>query len=90
MGEALTDFIKNAGLGTLLHFSVTGILFLVSLGFLLSARTRHQMWWFLGIGILPALSGILAMYSRIEFWTPEGVRSARLGLKPSPPVDGKR
>jgi hypothetical protein len=62
MGEALTDFIKNAGLVTLLHFSVTGILFLVSLGFLLSAPTRRQMSWFLGIGILPALSGILAMY----------------------------
>src|SRR5438132_1047821 len=62
MAEALTNFIKNAGLITILHLLITAILVLVSLAFFVSARTRTSMLWFLLIGILPALSGILTMY----------------------------
>ena len=62
MGETLTDFVKNAGFFTLLHFFLTAILIFVGISFFLFARARRAMWWFLGIGLGPALSGILTMY----------------------------
>jgi hypothetical protein len=60
--NVVTDFIKDAGLFTLLHLLVTAILVVAGIGLFLFARTRKAMWWFLGIGILPGLSGILIMY----------------------------
>src|SRR5437016_5324661 len=61
MGESLTDFVKQAGLFTLLHFFTTAILLLISIAFFIFARSKRAMWWFLGIGVLPVVSGILAM-----------------------------
>lgn len=62
--EALTDFIKNAGLFTLLHLLITVILVLIALCLCFFARKQPVIWrWFL-IGIVPAVSGILLWYLR--------------------------
>jgi hypothetical protein len=69
MSEAVTDFIKHAGLSTVAHLllAVISILFGVALFFL--ARTRRAMSFFFVVGILPAVSGILAMYSTNKYST---------------------
>jgi uncharacterized membrane protein len=62
--DALSDFIKNAGLFTLLHLLVTAILILIAIVLSFSARARSTKWWWLVIGIVPAVSGILLWYLR--------------------------
>jgi hypothetical protein len=62
--ESLTDFIKNAGLFTLLHLFMTGIFILAAIVLFFSASTRSAMWAWRGIGIVPAVSGILLWYLR--------------------------
>jgi len=59
MRESLTDFIKDAGLFTVLHFSITTIVLVVGLAMML-VRSRVSGTWFLVIGFIAALSGILA------------------------------
>jgi len=62
MGETLTEFVKQAGLFTVLHFFITKVLILIGIAFFIFGQSKTAMWWFLGIGILPVLSGILTMY----------------------------
>ncbi|HEX6188177.1 MAG TPA: hypothetical protein VFZ40_08845 [Pyrinomonadaceae bacterium] len=62
--EALSDFIKNAGVFTLLHLLITVILVLVAICLCFFARKRPAMWRWLGIGLVPAVSGILLWYLR--------------------------
>lgn len=61
MREALTDFIGNAGLFTVLHVLITSLVLVVGLALIL-VRSRVGGIWFLVIGFIPALSGILAWY----------------------------
>ena|ERR1041385_2311308 len=61
MREALTDFIKNAGLFTVLHFLITTLVLVVGFALLLG-RTRVGGICFLVIGSIAAVSGILAWY----------------------------
>jgi hypothetical protein len=87
MVEALTDFIKNAGLFTLLHFLITAILIFVGIALFAFARTRRAMMWFLIIGILPVVSGILTMFLKNRILdsgigmfgrlSPEGIAAGR-------------
>ena len=60
MGEALTDFIKNASLFTVLHLFISIVVLLVGFVVTILTRSRAGGTWFLLIGIIPALSGILA------------------------------
>jgi hypothetical protein len=62
MHVILIDFIKNAGLVTLFHLCITTIVLIGGVSFFLLARTRNAMRWFLLIGILPLLSGILTLF----------------------------
>jgi hypothetical protein len=61
MREALTDFIKNASLFTVLHFFITTLVLVVGVALML-VRGRVGGIWFLVIGFIAALSGILAWY----------------------------
>ena len=61
MRESLTDFIEDAGLFTVLHFSITTLVLVVGLAMML-VRSRVGGTWFLVIGFIAALSGILAWY----------------------------
>lgn len=74
MAEAFTELLKNAGLITLAHFLLLLIFLLAGLVFLIRARTRGHMRWFLAVGILPAVSGILAMYFKLK------ITNAGIGL----------
>jgi len=67
MPEAVTDFIRNAGFSTLAHFLVTAISVLIGLILLFLVRTRKEMSFLLAVGILPAVSGILAMYFKYRY-----------------------
>jgi hypothetical protein len=67
VSEAVTDFIKNAGLTTIAHFLLTGMLILIGLTLFFLARTRGAMAFFLAVGILPAVSGILAMSLKYRY-----------------------
>jgi hypothetical protein len=60
--DALTDFFKNAGLLTLLHLLITAILVLIATRWSFSIQRNSIMWWWLPIGIVPAVSGILLWY----------------------------
>ncbi|HYX28708.1 MAG TPA: hypothetical protein VE863_09080 [Pyrinomonadaceae bacterium] len=62
MREALTDFIKNAGLFTVLHFFIIIFVLLLGLAMTMLVRKRAGQIWFLMIGLIPAISGILAWY----------------------------
>jgi uncharacterized membrane-anchored protein len=70
MPEAVADFIKDAGLCTLAHLLLTAIAILSGVALFFLARTRKQMSFFLLVGILPAVSGILAMYFTNKYSTP--------------------
>ena len=59
MREALTDFIKEASLFTVLHFLITTLVLVVGLVMML-VRSRVSGTWFLVTGFIAALSGILA------------------------------
>jgi hypothetical protein len=67
MSEAVTEFIKNAGLSTVGHFLLIAISLVIGVAFFFLARTRKEMSFFLAVGILPAVSGILAMYFRNKY-----------------------
>ena len=67
MSEGVTEFIRNAGLSTLFHLLLTAISLLIGCGLLFLARTRTEMSFFLTVGILPAVSGILAMYFKYKY-----------------------
>jgi hypothetical protein len=67
MFGAVTDFIRNAGLTTFVHFLVTAISILIGFAWFFLARTRREMSFFLAVGILPAVSGILAMYFKYKY-----------------------
>ena len=62
--EALSDFVKNAGLFTLLHLLVTVVFVVIAIRWRFSAQPRSTMGWWLAIGIVPAVSGILLWYIR--------------------------
>lgn len=76
--EALTDFIKNAGGLTLLHFLVTGILLLVAIIMFIAARSHTAMPWFTIISFVPVLSGILSMYLKNRLLETEMGKFGRL------------
>ena len=69
MSEAVTDFIKNAGLSAVAHLLVTAISILLGVALFFLARTGKEMAFFLAVGILPAVSGILAMYFTNKYST---------------------
>jgi hypothetical protein len=60
--EALSDFIKNAGLFTVLHFFITTVVLLIGFAITIFARSRASRTWFPAIGMMPAFSGILTWY----------------------------
>jgi hypothetical protein len=62
MFDAVVDFIRNAGLVTLAHLRLTAISLVIGCDLLFLARTRKEMSFFIAVGILPAVSGILAMF----------------------------
>ncbi len=87
MREALTDFVKNAGLFTVLHFFITIVVLLLGLAMTIVVRRRAGEIWLLLIGLIPAISGILAWYFENDIanhrramfgrLTDEGVASVR-------------
>ena len=74
MREALSDFVKNAGLFTVFHFFITTLVLLVGLGMTMLVRRRAAKNWVLVIGFIPALSGILAWYFESD------IANHRLGM----------
>jgi hypothetical protein len=67
MPDSVLDFAKNAGLITLLTFLIVVICVLIGLGLFVFARRAAAMRWFLLIGIVPVLSGILALYLKFKY-----------------------
>lgn len=67
MFDAVVDFIRNAGLITLAHLLLTAISLMIGCALLFLARTRMEMSFFIAVGILPAVSGILAMYFKYRY-----------------------
>ena len=67
MSGALAHFFRNAGLTTFAHPLLTIISMLIGFVLFFLARTRKEMSFFLAVGILPAVSGILAMYFKYKY-----------------------
>ena len=67
MSEAVTNFIKNASLITVINFFIFVTFVLIGFALFFFARTKSAMRWFLLIGIVPITSGILAMYLKYKY-----------------------
>jgi hypothetical protein len=63
----VVEFIKNADLITILDFLIITASILAGFGLFLFARTKSRIRWFLLIGMVPLLSGILAMYLKYRY-----------------------
>jgi hypothetical protein len=74
MARVLTEFIRNAGLISLLNLLLITLCIVAGLVFFFRARATGHMRWFLGVGILPTISGILAMYFKLK------ITNAGIGL----------
>ena len=60
--EALTEFVKHAGLLTLLNFLIVIVFLLLGVTIAIFARSRKAMKGLLAISFVPAFSGILTTY----------------------------
>jgi hypothetical protein len=67
MPDSILDFIKNAGLITILTFLTAVICVLIGLGLFFFARSTAARRCWLFIGIVPVLSGILALYLKFKY-----------------------
>src|SRR3954469_11174045 len=67
MHDSIVDFIKNAGLVTIITFLSVIICVLMGLGLFFLARTTVAVRWLLFVGIVPVLSGILALYPKFKY-----------------------
>ena len=67
MSEAVTNFIKNASLITVINFFIFVTFVLIGSSLFFFAQTKSAMRWFLLIGIVPITSGILAMYLKYKY-----------------------
>jgi hypothetical protein len=67
MPDSILDFIKNAGLITVLTFLIVVICVLIGFGLFWFARSTAAMRCFLFVGIVPVLSGILALYLKFKY-----------------------
>jgi hypothetical protein len=67
MHDSIVEFIKNAGLVTIITFLIVIICVLMGPGLFLLARTTVAVRWLLLVGIVPVLSGILALYLKFKY-----------------------
>ena len=67
MHDSIVEFIKNAGLVTITTFLIVIVCVLMGLGLFLFARATVAVRWLLLVGIVPVLSGILALYLKFKY-----------------------